>query len=138
MKRLNFLGWVLLSAVIGVSSQAACGGGGYSPNKNKNSNTTTIAASSTYASSSSSQPVSKYNNSSSFDVSAFHNVSGKLHLSGEQATGVINAIQEIRHKLDESATPPKDYEPKKEFEKKLATILNPEQLKTYQEAVKPS
>ena len=137
MKSLNFVGFVVLSAVICVSSQAACGGGGYSPNKNKNSNTTTVSTASTNTTPSSTQ-VSRYNNSSSFDVSSFHNVSGQLHLTGEQATGVINAIQEIRRKLDETATPPKDFEPKKEFEKKLATILNPEQLKTYQAAVKPS
>ena len=145
MKSLNLFGFAMFSVVLSVSAHAACGGGGYSPNKNKNSSNTTYSSGSTSTtqtassnSYSSSTPVSKYNNSSSFDVSAFHNISGQLHLSGEQATGVINAITEIRRKLDENATPPKDFDPKKEFEKKLATILNPEQLKTYQTAVKPS
>ncbi len=108
-----------------MSASAACGGGG---NKSSSSSQQT-----------SSTPV-VYNNNArpsgpqgSFDASFFHNVSGQLHMSGEQAAGVIRALQEIRSTLG-AAPAPKDFDARKEFEKKLATILNPQQFKTYQDA----
>ncbi len=125
MKLMNILSCVVMAALLSASAKAACGGGGYSPAKtNVSSN---VQASS---SSSSSGITGKY--SSSFDVSYFHNMSGQLHMSGQQATAVIGMIQDIRRTLDASATPPKDFDPKKEFEKRLATILNADQIRTYQ------
>jgi hypothetical protein len=129
MKLSNIFGIAFLSVVLSVSARAACGGGGYQPSRN--SSTTTHSTS--YTSQSNYNQSSTVSNrpSSNFDVSAFHNVSGQLHLSGEQATSVIGAIQDIRKKLDDSSTP-KDFDPKKEFEHRLATILNADQIKTYQ------
>ena len=132
MKLSNILGIAYLSVVLSISAHAACGGGGFQPAKNSNNARSAVYTSQNYSSNDSRTVSSRP--SSNFDVSAFHNVSGQLHLSGEQATSVIGAIQDIRKKLDDSATP-KDFDPKKEFESRLATILNADQIKTYQNSV---
>ena len=126
MKFSYVMGSAVLAMALSISAQAACGGGGYKP-----STTSSSSSSSSQTVSSDSRAITG-RNSSKFDVSYFHNMSGQLHMSGEQASAVINMIQDIRKKLDESATPPKDYDPKADFEKRLATILNAEQMKSFQ------
>lgn len=134
MKILNVFSIAFLTVVLGASAHAACGGGGFQPAKNATNTQRTATYTSSSTSNVDSRSVSS-RASSNFDVSDFHNVSGQLHLSGEQATAVIGAIQDIRKTLDAAPAPAKDYDPKKEFEKRLATILNADQIKTYQNSV---
>lgn len=131
MKLSNFVGCTVLTLALGASAQAACGGGGFQPKKNDQS-AQSVPASTRM----NDNRVVTNANSTYFDVSSFHNVSGQLHLSGEQATSIINAIQDIRRQLNEQPKPA--FDPRQEFDKRLATILNPEQMKTYQNSVKRS
>ncbi len=130
MSGCKVLGAVVLSVLLSASASAACGGGGYNPQKAKSgAPTTATSATETHAVSSS---------TANFDASYFHSISGQLHMSGEQASNVIKALIDIRNKLGETPPPAKDFDPKKEFEKRLATILNPQQFKTFQDATKAS
>jgi|SRR5579862_2538895 len=117
------MGVAVCAVVVGFSAKAACGGGGYTPSNSKPANYTTPAAVETSAVNS---------RRPGFDASYFHAISGKLKLSGEQATNVINALNDIRRK--EGSVSPKEFDARKEFETRLATILTPQQLKTYREA----
>jgi hypothetical protein len=125
MKIQAMMSAALLSVAISFSATAACGGGGYT---SSNSRPVAYSAQTQAATAGSRGP--------GFDARYFHAISGKLQLSGEQATKVINALNEIRGK--EGFAPSKDFDAKKEFETRLATILNPQQLKIYQEATKAS
>ncbi len=128
MKLTHILTAAVFSSLMGMSAQAACGGGGYHEPVRASSTTTT------YAPQQYNTAAPQYNTgpSSGFDATYFHQMSGRLRLTGEQASNVIRALNEVRNVPAGS----KDFDARKEFEKRLIVILNPEQLKTYHEATK--
>jgi hypothetical protein len=118
---LILLSFTVLAALCAPAAHAACGGGGYAPatSQTSTSGSTQSATPTTYHAT-----VSTAN----FDASYFHKISGKLRLNYEQSTKIIAALNDIRKELDEG----KKIEPRVEFEKRLATILDAQQFKDYQ------
>lgn len=119
---------LLFAAVTSVSSYAACGGGGYHP-----ASTTTYRPAPTNVSSTEYRQESRVSGDS-FDTSRFNNISGKLHLSYDQATKVIATMNEVRAK---ASSQPKDapketkYDAQKDFDDRLSKILDAQQYKDY-------
>jgi len=128
MKLSTVLSALLFAVFFTVSAQAACGGGGYHPAPQSVTTTTT-----TYRPAVTSGAPTEYRQAPStdgFDTARFNNVSGKLHLTYDQATKVIATMNDVRMKARD---PQKDkgYDPQKDFDTRLAGILSEEQFKDY-------
>ena len=123
----------IITALASASVQAACGGGGFKPSNQqteyRQTPATTTVVSANYRSDNSQQyrtqqPVQN----SRFDTQRFNRISGRLSLSQSQANDVIHAMNDVRTL---EGTSGKDFEPQKEFDKRLMKILNDQQLVTY-------
>lgn len=128
MKSTSMFVALLFAAIMAVSTQAACGGGGYHP-----------ATTTSYRPAQTTTTTTEYRQESrvsgdSFDTSRFNNISGRLHLSYDQATKVIATMNEIRAKAgSQPKDAPKDkkYDAQKDFDDRLSKILDEKQYKDY-------